>query len=123
MPNTTKKQFNLYKQTAKKWIKKFELSSWEIHFVHMNNDMEALATCQTDPSDRTALLTFTKYIGKNEGLTNERIKQTGFHEVCELLLAPLVIACQDAKSREEEIDSIRHSIIRRLEYVIFNKDQ
>ena len=120
---TTKKQFDLYKKTAKNWIKKFELSSWEITFIHMNNDMEALATCQADPSGRSCLLTFTRYIGKNEGLTNDRIKQAGFHEVCELLLAPLAITCQDAKSREEEIDSIRHGIIRRLEYVILNKSK
>ncbi len=116
---TTIKQFDLYKQTAKEWIKKWGLASWEVHVMHMNNDMESLATCQADPPGRTALLTFTKYIGKNEGLTDERIKMAGFHETCELLLAPLVIACRDPKSREDELDSIRHGIIRRLEDVIF----
>ena len=117
---TTRKQFDLYKKTAEMWIKKWGQVSWEVHIVHMNNDMEALATCQADPPGRTALFTFTKYVGKSEGLTDERIKMAGFHETCELLLAPLVIACRDPKSREEELDSERHSVIRRLEHVVFD---
>ena len=116
---TTRKQFDLYKKTAEMWIKKWGQVSWEVHIKHMDNDLEALATCQADPSGRTAIFTFTKYIGKSEGLTDERIKMSGFHETCELLLAPLVIACRDPKSREDELDSIRHGIIRRLEHVIF----
>ena len=117
---TTKKQFDLYKHSAKEWVKKFGLISWEVHFAHMNNNMEALATCMADPPGRTAILTFTKYVGKSEGLTDRRIEKAGFHETCELLLAPLVIACQDKDSREEDIDSIRHGIIRRLEHIVFN---
>jgi len=117
---TTKKQFDLYKHSAKEWVKKFGLISWEVHFAHMNNNMEALATCMADPPGRTAILTFTKYVGKSEGLTDSRIIRTGFHETGELLLAPLVIACQDKDSREDEKDSIRHGIIRRLEHVIFD---
>ena len=120
---TTKKQFDLYKKSANRWLLKFGLISWKVFFEHINNDMDAIATCTADPPGRVALFSFTRTIGVNEGLTNKRIEQVGFHEACELLLAPLIIACQDTETREDEIDSIRHGIIRRLEHVIFGRQQ
>jgi hypothetical protein len=54
--------------------------------------------------------------------TEQQLKKTAFHEICELFLARINILARDRYCNEENIDEEIHNIVRTLENVIFLKN-
>jgi len=111
---TTLKHFALFKKHVHVWLDHFGLKDWEIILSHsIPEDCKgALAACEVDMTSRFC----TIYLNPkwNRATTDELIKNSAFHEVCELLLGPLDICAKARHITEDEIDSERHGVIARL---------
>lgn len=113
---TTKKDFNEFKAECEKWIEYFGLKDWEIYIYR--KDMEARADVLFNMSSRMANICLSNETSHTPD--KYEIRRCGFHEVCELLLAPLSDVSQEYISRTEH-DRRIHNIIRRLENTIFEE--
>jgi len=109
---TTKKDFDYFKQRCRYWIKRFGLTDWRMDYDH-DDTPEAKATCSWRVDSRTALIT----LGINWTITptnKSELNRTAFHEVCELLLAPLTVAEHGSNSATEAA----HAVIYRLAHAM-----
>ena len=113
---TTPKHFALFKKTVYVWLDHFGLKDWEIiisHDIPVSVD-DAMGACGTDLAQRSC----TIYLNKewDVPVTDEFVKATAFHEVGELLLAPLDILARvtERMISPDEFDSAKHAIIARL---------
>ena len=114
MSKTTIKDFELFKKECKKWIKFFGLKEWRVEYI-LGCDSSDRAQVRFNNEGRTAYI----YLTDELDLNNYQIRESAFHEVCELLLADpyhyLVINNVD----KELINTMTHTIIRRLENSVF----
>lgn len=120
---TTKKHFKLFKRECRYWLDRFDLGSWEAHFVHGESD-------HPDTNNSRAWF-YTNWTGRlftiglsskwNLDIKKKGLSKCAFHEVCEILLGRLHInsdidACPTQK---DDNDEVTHAIIRRLEKAIW----
>ena len=119
---TTGEQFKLFKRECEKWIKFWGMNEWKVYYDHNANNVQdkERGWCWAASTDKVATLALTKDWGVDTP-TSEDIKYTAFHEVCELLLTDLDTLAKHRYSCEDEINEARHSIIRRLENVIYKR--
>ena len=114
MNKTTPKHFALFKKHVYLWLDHFGLKDWEIIIEHdiQADCADALAACSIDLPARFCNI----YLNPDwdNPVTEELLKNSAFHEVCELLMGPLNILAKAKYIREDEIDSARHAIIARL---------
>jgi len=123
-----KKNAKVFRKSVKKYSKFFNLQNWEIG-VTENPDKSSrlLAQCCTwtiesfpDGNGKVCTIYYSRDWIKKK-LHKKEIRQTAFHEVCELLLSTL----RDYSSQHKyfisprEVDNEVHSIIRILENKIF----
>lgn len=119
MAKTTKANFALFVSECEKWIEIFGLKSWEIKFRHETSRKGSLASCDADLANKVVWM----YLSKkwDVKITDKRLKQSGFHEACEILMSPLDINAKARFVAEHEITEARHGIIRTLENVLYPK--
>lgn len=94
------KDFETFKAACEFWIKKFNLSGWEI-FIYQRNpeDMYALAATTVDNlDDREAMIEF---FGKCKYIINW--EEVALHEVLHIVLAPLLEKIDDNVGEQHEI--------------------
>jgi len=116
---TTKKDFEIFKKEFLKWFNVFGLKDWKIYFFHDQIDETSYANITYNVAGRVATVRFNL---EHNGRYNN-IKETAFHEVCELLLGKLVAVAEYRYVTENEITEATHDIIRRLEKVIFGNEK
>lgn len=115
---TTKEQFNTFQEEALKWQKKLGLTDWKLYFKHEVDD-DRYGSCTWSVSDSIATIMFTKKWDDLRPLTDSEISKCAFHEVCHVLFAYYCAAAEARFSTQEQLDSAEHSIIRRLETLMF----
>jgi hypothetical protein len=115
---TTTKQFNIFKSEARKWIDVFGLKGWRIDFFHLKLENNDRGQARVNISGRCVSIMFGKeWDGECKDFD---IKQTAFHEVCELLLWKLAdMAHTKVFTNRDSITEETHSVIRILENVLF----
>jgi len=120
---TTAEHFEMFKDEARKWIAIFGLLGWMVEFDQIDLP-GSHAECSTNYKGRIARLKLATKWGEEP--TEARVRRSAFHEVCELLFAPLWSNATDeelgATQREIEIVASQHSIIRTLENVVWEKE-
>jgi len=126
MSTTTKADFKLFQTECEKWINIFGLYDWEICFRHEEFTEQNRAECYLDLDGRISTIRLNKdWTIDNDGnvdeVTDLKLRKTAFHEVCEILIAPLSINSRMRFIREGEIESSEHYIIRTLENILFSK--
>ena len=126
MSTTTKADFKVFQTECEKWINIFGLHDWEIGFRHEDFRELNRAECYLDLDGRISTIRLNKdWTIDNDGnideVTDLKLKKTAFHEVCEILIAPLSINSRMRFIRECEIESSEHYIIMTLENVLFPK--
>lgn len=109
-----KRQYELFKKECQKWQKFFGLLDWKIEFVFEPTDCLADIHWNTEGKNATVRLS-TKW---NLPPVDNGIRQTAFHEICEVLLAPLSDFGYLGANRHP-VNTEVHSIIRRLENTVF----
>ena len=118
MNKTSKKDFELYKNECRKWIKIFGLLDWELYFEHESKTVDALAGCSFTRVGRNVTLWLSKNWGTNKVSTLD-IKMTAFHEIGELLLSPLNDLAMERFVTQDQVEEATHVIIRTLENVVY----
>jgi hypothetical protein len=115
---TTKKQFELFKAEALKWIKIFEMSDFNIYFVHEKLDY-AYANILTDYMGCSATIRFsTDWDDSARKISDEEIKQTAKHECIHLLLGNLANLGESRFITKDEFRKAEESLVRKLEKII-----
>lgn len=113
--------FELFKKEAGYWLQYFGLLDWCVTFYY-----EELA-------DGNFAETRIKYVGKcaaiilakdadSDYYTEEYVKRTAFHEVCELMLGSLYGIIEQHIVAGRDYDAVAkagHDIIRRLENTVY----
>jgi hypothetical protein len=127
MYKTTKKDFEEFKKECEYWIEYFGLKEWELHWEHAKCSVESRrAEVSYNVYGRIATFTMNTEIQAKEGkklapLAGKDFYGTSaFHEVCELLIAPLYNMATYTFNAEE-VQKESHTIIQRLINTIFKE--
>jgi len=114
---TTARHFEVFRKEAWKWIRRFGLLNWDWRFVHA--DLPGLyAQAEWNITARSCTLT----LGKDwEAIpvTNEQVKKSAFHEVCEVLLGPMTTLAGARFIGEYDLEEASHQVIRILENAVW----
>ena len=127
MNKTTAKDFKVFKKEALYWIDKLHLREWDIEFFHRENRNSDLANslawnvCAS--TAKGARIGLSKDWGDVKPTRNQ-VAKTAFHEIIEILLGDLYYeATWDAcPSQTDTFERIRHAIVRRLEWALWEPD-
>jgi hypothetical protein len=124
--------FSVFVKECKKWIDIFGMYDWEFKFVPASPEDENdelgerrfKAWVTFDSEAALAVVYFnTKWREYEEiELSEEDIKLTAFHEVCEILLADIMrLVHARMNVCEEDVNLVKHKLIHRFEEVIFKR--
>lgn len=118
MKTTTGKHLSAFRKEALFWIERFGLNDYECEFARIK-------------LDNTRAQVTHNYLGKTAGfyLTSEwtcpmtplnmtEVRKCAKHEVIELLIADLSTVGQSRFVTEDEMMSVRHTLVRRLEKLL-----
>jgi hypothetical protein len=114
----TKKDFTEFQTECERWVDYFGMKDWEVCFDREDEEC-ARASCLADYTGKIAMICLTNE-WHNPPQKNE-IKKVAFHEVVELLLAPLRAVAVARFATEDEIEVADHYIVRVLENTIFKE--
>ena len=105
-----------YEKYAESYIAKLGLFDWERYYRKETHN-GAMASCGADLEGRLAILMVAD---QWDGIpvTDKELKNAAKHEVFELLLWELCNVLRKPGVTDEEVHSVRHAVIRRLEQVI-----
>lgn len=120
---TTPDDFQIFQEAVTYWQKRLGLLDWYIHTRHKTRDRDAQASCYPNLSGRCATIYLSKVLDNYDEPPGEFfIRRMAFHEVCELLLARMMICATARYVTRDEIEEACHEIIRTLEHVIFDEE-
>lgn len=121
MVELKERDFQIFKDEAQYWIDQFGLLDWRIEFEFKKLDNDTYAQCDSQLLGRWAYLILNKW--QTEQISEYQIRQSAFHEVCELLLQELRrTALNETIPFDERMiltDAAAHSVIRRMENSVF----
>lgn len=110
------KHFSLFKSHAEELINRLGLFDWRISFEMLELDGD-IAQCRINRTGKKASLVLSSVLYDTEP-TDEKIKETAYHEVLELLMddieAPCWIASLSDEDKQNAINKGRHTVIYRL---------
>ena len=115
----TQKDLNIFTSEAQKWIRKFGLLDWEIHYGY-DDDNDCRASCTANKEGMIAMLYLSRAWNTYKP-KQEEIRKMAFHEVCELLMSKFRLAAEQRYTTDNELETERHAIIRVLENVLYNR--
>ena len=122
---TTKADFELFKSECEYWIDRLSLREWEFNYLHkQSTDVESsLAWTRSQYGGRVVDIALATEFDENWTIDKESIAHCAFHEVCEILLAPLRDIAMDINGAEKtEQSAAIHAIIHRLEHSLWKPD-
>lgn len=128
---TTPAHFSIFKEEAQYWIDKFGLKGYKVFFLHRDRDKDedgnprGFANYNASVIGRNAVLCLSKTWndqGLQDGITEDQIRGSAFHEVWELLLHRLFHLASNRAYTEHDFDEEKHNIIRIMENVVWRED-
>lgn len=128
---TTPEHFTIFKEEAQYWIDKFGLKGYKVFFLHADRDLDedgksrGFANYNASMVGRNAVLCLTKTWndqGLQDGITEEQIRSSAFHEVWELLLHRLFHMAENRAYTEYDFEEEKHNVIRIMENVVWRED-
>jgi len=114
---TTAEHFEVFKAQVQKELDRFGLKSWSVFIAHEDLNGDCLANVSFNWKSKAATIALNKDWGETE-ITDHQLRRSAFHEVMELLLAPLYCLGFDAGARQYDLKREDHSIIHTLENVV-----
>ena len=115
---TTKKDFDLFKRTARSWARKFGLGQWEIEYEHKCTlEHGAHATCLANCDGRLAIIV----LGANwvKKPTQKQIKRAAIHEVGHVLTNKIESIALDRFASQRALDEELEALSRALETMAY----
>lgn len=120
MAKTTKKDFELFKETCEFYIEFFGLKDWRFYYEHIELT-DSFAQVSYNFVGKCCTVAFNKKLpDRYEVIEERKIRESAFHEVCEILLAEMTNKLE-WNFNEQEVQTMAHSVIRRLENSVFKK--
>jgi len=120
---TNKVHFKIFKDECKKWLEYWGLTEWKVYYSHKNWNDDALASCSSDIKAMVATINLEP--DWSSTMDDEDIelclRQTAFHEVCEVFLSKFRDVAKRRDNTWDEIIHNNHEIIRRLENCVFDR--
>lgn len=115
----TQKQYDLFKSECEKWIKVFELSSFEIRFFWEKLD-DNLAEVRTGQVSKGIIeVYFTKELKDNiDYIDDNYIKMTAKHEAIHCLVAEITEAGWDRFTTKDELIKLEEKLVNKLIKII-----
>jgi len=126
--NTTTEHFEIFKDEVEYWIEKFHLREWRFRIIHADSkelkDVLAWVTSEWKGRVATISLSVDWTDSTYDVVEKYELCKSAFHEVCELLLADMgSIAMIDiCSTQRQEFEKSVHSVIRRLEWAVWEPD-
>lgn len=114
---TTTEDFNIFQLEAVKWLGYFGLKGWRIFWKHEKLDAD-FAQVRYNILARNAVFVLNTEFDTCD-YSEDQIRSSAFHEVCELLLVRLSDMGKMRFITEVEIDEEVHNLIRIFENTIF----
>lgn len=122
---TTKSDFKLFKSEVEYWVDRFNLREWKVHYEHKISKKlpNTLAWIAYDWMGRVCTIGLNPD-WPNDTVLDSEVSRTAFHEVCELLLSDTraIAEIDICPSQKDELKSKIHSVIRRMEWAVFEPD-
>ena len=115
---TSEEDFTVFKEECNNWIRKFQLNEWEVEYQHLLVE-GCYAQCEYDYMSMSARLKLS-VDWRERPITDIALRKTAMHEICELLLAKLVVLANSRFIDHDSIDSEIHSIIHRIQNIVLN---
>lgn len=118
---TTAEHFALFKSECDQWIKRWGLLDWDIIYTHVDLNTD-LARLKSNYTGKNAVISLgINWEEEYSPITTYQIKKSAFHEIMELLLAEYDAIATSRCINEDEVNNARHTVIRRLENVVFEE--
>ena len=118
---TTKNHFQIFKKECQKWIAFFGLYGWRYSYFHEDTTEDWRASVRVSIDGRTVSL-FLHIDWKDDVVTERAVRESAFHEICEILLWRLAsMAFGNLRFSPKECNEETHNIIRILENKVFNR--
>lgn len=131
MVKTKLDDFEIFKKECKKWIEVFGMYDWEFKFVPAKPDEDDIlgerrykAWVSFDSEAALAVIYFNTMWREYEELelSEDDIKLSAFHEICEILLADVMRLVHSRMNVcEEDVNLVKHKLIHRFEEVVFKR--
>jgi len=119
---TTAKHFKIFKTECEKWLNRVGLKNWCVRYYHQDDgDDGTLASTSYHYGSRVANIYLNRTWNDSIEVSNYELKQSAFHEVCEILLYPLRYLSESRFLAHGDIDTEVHNVIRVLESVLWGK--
>ncbi len=119
---TNKKDFDLFKKEAIKWIPQLGLSNWRIEVEHLDAEDSGRAQYEILVNEMVA----TIKLGidwQDDKKSNIRIKRLAFHELVHVRLARIEGMLAARGYSDEEISNALHEVIYTFENLHMIKDK
>lgn len=120
MRQLTESDFAIFKAEVEKWIALFGLKDWAVTFDFSPLE-NSRAECCVNWHAKAALITLGQF--PRGEVTQDDVRRSAFHEVCELLLTDMEFTALDEAIPYDErkvlTEVARHGVIRRLENSVF----
>jgi hypothetical protein len=110
----TKADFELFKQSCDKYIKKLGLVNWSVHYQHEIRE-GSYAVTASDCDGRVATITLSTYWDDLRIKTDHEIDKLALHEVLHIMMAPILREAEQRYTTQYVLLDQEHDIIRRLE--------
>ena len=120
MSRVTRADFEKFKVHCSVWRTKLGLHNWALFFELADTD-NSYATTHWRTSDHAATIQLCKKWDDMRPLNNMELERVAIHELCHIVLAPLVSEAEYRYSTSEAIQSTEHSIVRLLEEVLLGE--
>lgn len=108
---TSKADFDLFKQTAMKWIDELGLKNWKIDFYHDKQDKSVRSCILYDLESKLASI-YLNEDWTDDQISDGNIKSSAFHEVIHLTNAELEIMARHCFSNNQ-VSQAAEGIIHR----------
>jgi hypothetical protein len=115
---TTKKDFEKFKTSFIKWIKKLGLA--DIHFNFIHTEIESYAQVVGDHNQKCYVAMLSTHFDMDK-LPKGFLNYLGYHEACECLLYRLRTVAMNREFNQNELDSEVHTVINRLERMLITE--
>lgn len=112
----TAEHFKYYQGQVHRWLDFWAIKDWRIYFEHKKLK-EALAAYHADHSGKTLSIALSK--SWNVPITKELMSKCAFHEVSEVMLETV---SRWMTGNRYDLEEAIHSVVRRLENIIFEKE-
>lgn len=127
---TSDVHFKIFCDEINYWIDKFQLREWRIKLIHKDpqdpNLKNSFAWISTNCKGRICVIGLSTNWDDytHDTVPVYEVLKSAFHEACELLLADIksIAAIDICPTQDWELDKSIHSVIRRMEWVVWEPD-